>query len=136
MKALAIYEQPSAEWLGECYVPITPENIKEMIMRINDSEDAVPDPDNPAVYHMEEIKHRTPSRNTNSVTTTLCASANDLGCYISGSMSVWPHSSPTRSASSSSATASALTTSKTSRSPHRNSQSQESKKARSASSSI
>ena len=60
MKALAIYEQPHAEWLGECYVAITPESMKEMVMRINDNADAVPDPDNPEVFHMEEIKHQTP----------------------------------------------------------------------------
>lgn len=60
MKALAIYEQPWVEWLSEAYVPITPESMKEMVMRINDNENAVADPDNPAVYHMEEIKHQTP----------------------------------------------------------------------------
>jgi hypothetical protein len=32
MKALAIYEQPHAEWLGECYGPITPENMKEILV--------------------------------------------------------------------------------------------------------
>lgn len=36
MEALAIYDQPWAEWLGECYIPITPENMKEMVCRIND----------------------------------------------------------------------------------------------------
>ena len=41
MESLAIYDQPHAEWLGEVYVPITPENMKEMVMRINDH------PDNP-----------------------------------------------------------------------------------------
>lgn len=41
MEALAIYDQPWAEWLGECYIPITPENMKEMVCRINDH------PDNP-----------------------------------------------------------------------------------------
>jgi hypothetical protein len=55
MKALAIYEQPHAEWLGECYVPITPENMKEMVMRINDNADAVSDPDNPSVFHTEVL---------------------------------------------------------------------------------
>jgi hypothetical protein len=38
MKALAIYEQPWVEWLSEAYVPITPESMKEMVMRINDNE--------------------------------------------------------------------------------------------------
>jgi hypothetical protein len=41
MESLAIYDQPHAEWLGEFYVSITPENMKEMVMRINDH------PDNP-----------------------------------------------------------------------------------------
>ena len=44
MKALAIYEQPWVEWLSEAYVPITPESMKEMVMRINDNENAVADP--------------------------------------------------------------------------------------------
>lgn len=39
MQALPIYDQPEAEWLGEAYVPITPENMKMMVMRINDHPD-------------------------------------------------------------------------------------------------
>lgn len=30
MQALPIYEQPEAEWLGECYVPITPKEYDEL----------------------------------------------------------------------------------------------------------
>ena len=41
MQALPIYDQPWAEWLGECYVPITPENMKTMVTRTNAH------PDNP-----------------------------------------------------------------------------------------
>jgi len=41
MQALPIYDQPHAEWLGEVYLPITPENMKTMVMRTNDH------PDNP-----------------------------------------------------------------------------------------
>jgi len=33
MESLSIYDQPHAEWLGEVYVAITPESIKEMIVR-------------------------------------------------------------------------------------------------------
>jgi len=36
METLAIYDQPHAEWLGEVYLPITPENMKLMLMRTND----------------------------------------------------------------------------------------------------
>jgi hypothetical protein len=38
MQALAIYDQPHAEWLGEVYMAITPENIKEMIVRTPEHE--------------------------------------------------------------------------------------------------
>jgi hypothetical protein len=33
MKALPVYDQPWVEWLDEAYLPITPENIKEVVMR-------------------------------------------------------------------------------------------------------
>jgi hypothetical protein len=36
MESLPIYEQPWAEWLGEVYVAITPENMKQMLYRTND----------------------------------------------------------------------------------------------------
>ena len=38
MELLAIYDQPHAEWLGEVYVAITPESIKEMIVRMPQQE--------------------------------------------------------------------------------------------------
>lgn len=35
MKALPVYDQPWVEWLDEAYMPVTPENLKEMVMRTN-----------------------------------------------------------------------------------------------------
>lgn len=35
MKVLEIFDQPEAEYLGEAYVAVTPESIKEMLVRIN-----------------------------------------------------------------------------------------------------
>jgi hypothetical protein len=34
-QTLELFNQPEAEWLGEAYVPFTPENIMMMVMRIN-----------------------------------------------------------------------------------------------------
>lgn len=34
-QTLELYDQPEAEWLGEAYLPFTPENIRLMVMRIN-----------------------------------------------------------------------------------------------------
>ena len=35
MKVLEIFDQPEAEYLGEAYVAVTPDSIKEMLVRIN-----------------------------------------------------------------------------------------------------
>ena len=38
MEALYVYDQPHAEWLGEVYMAITPESIKDMIVRTPEHE--------------------------------------------------------------------------------------------------